>query len=82
MSWSLKLQKWYEIQMLVPLVSEHLETRGGGPRIWVDVKAAADFARGARQALTKVQSKKTRKRRKPTGVKGGGAKKRLKKEHP
>ena len=50
--------------------------------IWVDVKAAADFARGAQQALTKVQSKKTRKRRKPTGVKGGGAKKRQKKEHP
>ena len=54
-----------------------------GPKVWVDVKAVADFARGAQQALTKEQSKKKRaKRRKPSGVKGGGAKKRLKKEHP
>ena len=44
-----------------------------------NVKAATDFAQDAQQALTKVQSKKTRKRKRK-GTADGGANKRVKKE--
>ena len=44
-----------------------------------NVKAATDFAQDSQQALTKVQSKKTRKRKRK-GTADGGANKRVKKE--